>query len=178
MPVFVIALALFICMPLAELAVLIRIGTNIGVVATIGLCLATAFVGALLVRLEGVQTLLRIQDQVRAGVLPAAEMLEGVALFVAGVMLLTPGFITDGIGFLALTPPVRRPLAAWLAARAFVIAPPGGADRPDGPDPGSDDGDVYEAEAWEYEVRPEGDDHRPQIERPDDGAADPERGRY
>jgi UPF0716 protein FxsA len=174
MPVFVITLALFICMPLAELAVLLRIGTNIGVLPTIGLCLATAFVGAILVRLEGVQTLLRIQDQVRAGVLPAAEVLEGLALFVAGVMLLTPGFITDGIGFLALTPPLRRPLAAWLAARAIVIAP-SEHDRPDGPDGASGEGDVYEAEAWEYEVRSEDDPARPRIERPAEGA-DTDRG--
>jgi len=153
MPAFAILFALFIFMPLAELAVLIRIGSEIGVFATIGLCLVTAFVGAILVRLEGVQTLFRIQEQIRAGILPAAEMLEGIALFVAGVMLLTPGFITDAIGFLALTPPVRRPLAAWLAARAVVIAPSDAAPR--GPGPGQDDGNVYEAEAWESDPGPD-----------------------
>lgn len=117
MPILLLLFVLFITVPLVEISVLGRVMAHFGIATTLALCVLTAFIGALLVRLEGVQTLKRMQATLQAGELPAAEMLEGLALFLAGLMLLTPGFVTDAIGFLILTPLVRRPVAAWLAGQ-------------------------------------------------------------
>lgn len=112
MPVF---LFLFIIMPVAELAVLIQVGSVIGVMNTIGLVLLTAVVGAWLLRQQGLATLLRANERLNSGELPAKEVAEGLILAVGGAMLLTPGFITDTFGFLCLIPGTRH----WLAAQAL-----------------------------------------------------------
>jgi len=112
LPVF---LFLFIIMPVAELAVLIQVGSVIGVMNTIGLVLLTAVVGAWLLRQQGLATLLRANERLNSGELPAKEVAEGLILAVGGAMLLTPGFITDTFGFLCLIPGTRH----WLAAQAL-----------------------------------------------------------
>ncbi|MDR9424690.1 MAG: FxsA family protein [Marinobacter sp.] len=112
MPVF---LFLFIIMPVTELAVLIQVGSVIGVMNTIGLVLLTAVVGAWLLRQQGLATLLRANERLNSGELPAKEVAEGLILAVGGAMLLTPGFITDTFGFLCLIPGSRH----WLAAQAL-----------------------------------------------------------
>lgn len=120
MPVIFILLLLFITVPLVEISVLGTVMSEAGIATTLALCVLTAALGALLVRIEGIQTLQRVQERMRAGDLPAAEMLEGLSLFLAGLMLLTPGFVTDAVGFLILTPWVRRPIARALAGRMHV----------------------------------------------------------
>ncbi|PPK52028.1 FxsA family protein [Marinobacter persicus] len=112
MPVF---LFLFIIMPVTELAVLIQVGSVIGVMNTIGLVLLTAVVGAWLLRQQGLATLLRANERLNSGELPAKEVAEGLILAVGGALLLTPGFITDTFGFLCLIPVTRH----WLAAKAL-----------------------------------------------------------
>jgi len=102
-------------MPVAELAVLIQVGSVIGVMNTIGLVLLTAVVGAWLLRQQGLATLLRANERLNSGELPAKEVAEGLILAVGGAMLLTPGFITDTFGFLCLIPGTRH----WLAAQAL-----------------------------------------------------------
>lgn len=108
-------LFLFIVMPVAEMAVLIKVGGIIGVLNTIGLVLLTAVIGAWLLRQQGLATLLKANQRLNSGELPAKEVAEGLILAVGGALLLTPGFITDTFGFLCLLPGSRH----WLASQAL-----------------------------------------------------------
>lgn len=110
-----ILLFVFIIMPIAEMAVLIQVGSQIGVLNTIGFVLLTAVVGAWLLRQQGLATLLRANQRLNSGELPAKEVAEGLILAVGGVLLLTPGFITDTVGFLCLIPLTRH----WFSAQAL-----------------------------------------------------------
>ena len=94
-------------MPLAEIAVLIRVGGWLGLVPTLALIILTAVVGTWVLRRQGFAVLTRAQRQLEQGVMPVAEVFEGLCLLVAGALLLTPGFITDARGALLLLPPVR-----------------------------------------------------------------------
>ena len=95
---------LFIAMPILEMLVLIKVGGLIGALPTVGLVLLTAVVGMSLLRQQGPSTLARAQDKMRHGGMPAKEMVEGIFLAVGGALLLTPGFITDFIGFCCFFP--------------------------------------------------------------------------
>lgn len=108
---------LFITVPLLELYVLIRVGSDIGGLATIALCLLTAALGGLLIRLQGLGTLFDAQRRMAHGEFPAEHGLHGLMLGLAGILLFTPGFITDAAGFLLLVPPLRR----WIIARLMPI---------------------------------------------------------
>ncbi|MDO6443680.1 FxsA family protein [Marinobacter sp. 2_MG-2023] len=110
-----ILLFIFIIMPIAEMAVLIQVGSVIGVFNTIGFVLLTAVAGAWLLRQQGLATLLKANQRLNSGELPAREVAEGLILAVGGVLLLTPGFITDAVGFFCLVPFTRH----WLAAQAL-----------------------------------------------------------
>lgn len=105
---------LFLLIPLVEIWFLIKIGSVVGAGWTILLVVATAVIGAGLVRAQGLSALSRIQQEVNSGGLPADELLQGVFLLVAGALLLTPGFFTDALGFALLVPGVRRYLARHL----------------------------------------------------------------
>ena len=105
--------ALFILVPLAELYLLIEVGSGIGGFLTIALCLLTAALGGILVRHQGMRTLLQAKDLVDRGEPPAEQMLHGMMIAISGVMLFLPGFITDLIGFLLLIPMIRH----WLGRR-------------------------------------------------------------
>lgn len=135
-------LLLFIVLPLIETWLLIEVGQEIGALATIGAVIATAVIGSQLVRHQGMQALRDIRAGQARGEPPALPLLEGAALLVAGAFLLTPGFITDTLGFLMLVPALRRRAARNLLARMIVIGP-------EGPDPGSGrphDPDVIEGD--------------------------------
>lgn len=108
---------LLVAVPLAEMVVLIEVGARIGSWPTVGLVVATAVAGALLLKRQGFATLLRGQARLAAGELPLGEVAEGALLAVAGALLLTPGFVTDGCGFALLAPPVRTRLAAAVVSR-------------------------------------------------------------
>jgi UPF0716 protein FxsA len=111
---------LFIIIPLIELYFIIVVGDIIGAFWTVLLVLLTAVIGVNLLRMQGMSTLARAQRNMAQGSLPAMEMMEGVALAVAGVLLITPGFITDSIGFLLLIPASRRMIIRSIMARATV----------------------------------------------------------
>jgi len=100
-------IALFILVPIAELAVIIQVGHVIGVLDTLALLVLVSVTGAWLVKREGLAVLRRIQRQLDAGVVPGSELLDGALILLAGVLMLTPGFITDVVGILLLLPPVR-----------------------------------------------------------------------
>lgn len=110
-----IVTAIFIVVPLAELALLIAIGSQIGVLPTIALVVSTAVIGLSLIRHQGMGVLVRARQSLDRGEMPVAAVLDGVCLLIAGAFLLTPGLLTDTAGFLLLMPPVRRRIAnaAW-----------------------------------------------------------------
>ena len=109
--------ALFIAIPIVEMVVLIQVGQQIGALWTIVLVLLTAFIGINLLRYQGLATLSRATWRMQSGQIPAKEMLEGILLAVGGALLLTPGFVTDSIGFLLLVPFTRQFFAARLMGR-------------------------------------------------------------
>jgi UPF0716 protein FxsA len=122
----------FAIIPIAEIYVLIKIGGLIGALNTVLVVILTAAVGAYLARHEGVRTLLRIRESLRRGIMPADELIEAVMIFIAGIVLLTPGFITDLTGFLILIPPTRAGLRSWLR-RKFTEWLSRGGGHHDGP---------------------------------------------
>lgn len=105
---------LFTIVALAEVMLFIKIGEWIGLFWTIVSVFATAGLGVSLLRIQGFDTLRRLQDRTAQGQIPAVELVEGVMLLIAGALLLTPGFLTDGIGFLFLAKPSRRLIAGLL----------------------------------------------------------------
>ena len=115
-----VLLFLFVAAPLAEIYVLIRVGSEIGALNTIALCILTAVLGATLIRIQGVSTLMRIRAGLDRGELPAVDMLAGAQLVVAGGLLLTPGFVTDSFGFVLLVPAVRHAIALRVIERNSV----------------------------------------------------------
>ena len=114
MRLFPLLLFGFISVPLAELYILIEIGGVLGALPTILLCIATAVLGAALVRVQGLRTLREVHEALGRGEVPALAVLEGMVLALAGVLLLTPGLLTDTIGFAALIPPLRREVLGRL----------------------------------------------------------------
>jgi len=105
---------LFLVVPISELWLLFTVGDAIGAWPTLGLVILTAFIGVNVLRHQGLSTLNRAQRRLNAGELPGQELLEGFMLAIAGALLLTPGFITDCIGFTLLLPWSRRALARQL----------------------------------------------------------------
>lgn len=97
----------FIILPVLEMYVLIKVGGSIGAFNTILLVLLTAFMGLYLLRLQGFQTLMNVKNKLEKSELPTGEIVIGIFLAIGGALLLTPGFITDIIGFLCLLPITR-----------------------------------------------------------------------
>ena len=106
--------------PLVELALLIKAAGYIGIFPTVGLVLLTAASGLYLLRHQGADTFARAREELACGRLPAVELLEGVIIAVCGALLLAPGFISDTLALMALTPALRRPLAARILKRTFL----------------------------------------------------------
>lgn len=113
---------LFFIVPVIEMVVLIEVGSAIGSLPTIALVFLTAVLGVALLRQQGAATLLRAMRRMDHGALPAQEMLEGVVLAVGGALLLTPGFVTDALGFACLFPPTRRLFLQHLLSRVQLRA--------------------------------------------------------
>ncbi len=126
----------FLAVPIIEITVIIKVGGLIGVWQTVALIVLTAAAGSALVRAQGFQVLARAQKSLDRGEFPAAAMVDGLALLVAGVLLLTPGFVTDAMGLVLLMPPLRRAIAGWvlrnllLRGHMHVHAGFGTAQRP------------------------------------------------
>ncbi|EKF9794891.1 FxsA family protein [Vibrio cholerae] len=158
---FPILLFLFIAVPVIEIVLFIQVGGVLGVWPTIALVLLTAIVGASLVRSQGLQTLLTVQQRLAQGQLPAQQILEGVMLAVAGVLLLTPGFFTDILGMLVLLPAPRAYFAKQLMSRVVVgniHASGAGFEQPNPfHDRANPNGTTYEGE---FERKDDQDQHR------------------
>ena len=127
-------LAVFILLPLVELLILLRIGREIGLGPTMGIIVLTGVVGASLARAQGLGMLQEIQNALTGGELPAGKLIEGLIIFLAAAVLLTPGVLTDALGFCCLIPTVRRRLrnrlTSWLQLK-FEMTP---GPRPPGRD--------------------------------------------
>jgi len=113
---------LFVIVPIVEIAVLLKIGSAIGWFTTLVIVVGTAALGTWMLRQQGMKTLATARSRMDAGQLPATELLEGVVLLFGGALLLTPGFLSDTIGFLCLIPATRRWMVAQLGARAALRA--------------------------------------------------------
>ncbi len=121
-PAFIF-LMFFVGIPVIELYFMIEVGSVIGAISTISLVVFTAVLGGLMVRMQGLSTMMRVREMAGRGEVPAVEMMEGVVLLISGFSLLLPGFFTDTIGFLALIPPLRRAMILWFLQRSSVIRP-------------------------------------------------------
>ena len=95
---------IFVVVTLAEIYVLVTVGQAIGGLSTVLLVIITAFIGSRLLKQQGWSTMAKAQQSIAEGRTPAVEMFEGVVILVSGVLLLTPGFITDILGLLGLMP--------------------------------------------------------------------------
>lgn len=171
---FPVLFVLFVAVPIIEIALLIKVGGLIGVVPTLALVVGTAMLGTWILRQQGMATFSKAQAAMNRGEMPVREMADGFFLVIAALLMLTPGLMTDALGFAFLVPGIRRNLGAvamrWIMARSvhvqFSQGGPGGSPfgtaqdesrgrgRPDGAGP------IIEGEASEV------DDDAKRIDRP------------
>ncbi|MEX0820817.1 MAG: FxsA family protein [Rhodothermales bacterium] len=110
-------LAIFLITPVIELALLIKVGEVIGFAPTIGLIVVTGLAGSYLARREGLSVWRRFHERLHAGDLPGRELVDGMIILVSGALLITPGVLTDVVGFLGLLPITRRYLRQYINKR-------------------------------------------------------------
>lgn len=108
---------LFVAVPIAELFVIIQVGQAIGVWWTIGILIADSILGSILMRSQGRAAWRRFNEAIRAGRVPAREVVDGALVIFGGALLLTPGFLTDILGLVLLIPPTRAVVRAMLLRR-------------------------------------------------------------
>ncbi len=108
---------LFIVVPIAELFVIIQVGQSLGVLSTILLLIAVSVVGAWMVKFQGVLVLMRAREKLARGEMPNDELISGLAILIAGALMLTPGFLTDAVGIALMIPPIRAVLVAFVRRR-------------------------------------------------------------
>jgi len=113
---------LFVLIPIIEIALLIQVGSAIGVLPTIGIVILTAIIGTAMLRQQGLATLQTAQQRMQSGQMPAQQIGEGLLLVFGGALLLTPGFATDAFGFACLFPVTRRWMAKKLGAKTMANA--------------------------------------------------------
>lgn len=134
MPFFII----FILVPIIEIYVFIQVGDEIGIATTLLLAFITAILGGTIIKYQGLATLHAVQESMRHGKAPMAEIFDGFCLVAAGATLITPGFVTDTIGFLLLVPAVRRFLrhhiGKYIEMRSMNDINPGHPYPPRDPD--------------------------------------------
>ena len=110
-------IVLFIVVPLIEIAILVKLGTLIGFLPTMLIVIGTGVLGASLAKSQGLEVWRRIQDELRARNVPAEELVEGLLILMGGILLLTPGLLTDLFGFLMFIPWTRSWFKKWLGKK-------------------------------------------------------------
>jgi len=115
-----VLLFLFVVMPLLELAAFVLVGQAIGFLNAIGVLLLISIVGVLIVRHQGIGIYRRVRLQLREGIVPAAELVDGLLILIAGLLLIIPGYISDAVGLALLLPPVREFVRGRLQKRFSV----------------------------------------------------------
>ena len=125
MPLFLI----FLVVPIVEMLLLFEVAEHIGGLSTVALVVLTAVIGIQVLKQQGLSTITRARRRLDSGELPGQEVLEGLFLAVGGAFLLTPGFITDTLGFICLIAPTRRLLVHWLirSGKVAVFTSQGGS---------------------------------------------------
>ncbi|MDJ1464442.1 FxsA family protein [Nitratireductor sp. GZWM139] len=118
---------LLLAIPLGEIAMFVVVGSQIGVFPTLALVLITAVTGSILLRIQGFGVVRRIQETMNEGGVPGRDLVHGMMIMVAGVLLLTPGFITDTLGFLLFIPAIRDIGWKFLRSRIVVMGGAAGA---------------------------------------------------
>ena len=111
----------FTLIPVSEIYILITIGGQIGILPSIALVILTGIIGASLARSQGLKTLGRIRDSFQQGVVPGEELLNALLIAIAGIVLLTPGFLTDAAGLFLLIPATRTLCREWLKRRIELV---------------------------------------------------------
>lgn len=146
---------LLLAIPLAEIAAFVVVGGQIGVWWTLAMVLVTAIGGSVLLRIQGFGLINRIRSEVDAGRMPSRELVHGVMILVAGILLLTPGFITDAMGFALFIPPLRD--AIWAFARTRIRFETVVMDRgaQGGPRRGGRDDDVIDLDEDDFTREPD-----------------------
>lgn len=137
--VAILALAFFV-VPIVELAVILQIGSAFGVLNTIGLLILSGVVGGWLMKREGIGVARRVQQALAEGRVPGSELIDAFLILFGGALMLTPGFVTDGVGMLLLLPPVRI-VVRGVVRRRFSARVLGGPPGPSGPSDPSGRGD-------------------------------------
>jgi len=122
MKIFQIIFLVVLIIPFAEIYLLLEVGSVIGAFPTIFLVVFTAALGAWLLRQQGFSTFRRFQESLSQGIIPAYEMIEGPIILLGGALLLTPGFITDVIGFACLIPSLRKKIAQYVIENHLIQA--------------------------------------------------------
>lgn len=135
--------------PILEIAVFILVGGEIGVIVTLGLILLTAIIGSILLRIQGISILQQIRLKMEADEVPGRELIDGVMVMAAGILLLTPGFVTDFVGFLLFLPPLRAFIWRTMAPTIIIRGQKGRAGRP----PGGDN--VVDLDPSEFSEKPQ-----------------------
>lgn len=152
-------IAILVIIPVIEIALFIELGGLLGLWPTIGLVIGTAILGGMLLRAQGVAALSDIQGRMAAGADPSGPIAHGLMILIAGLLMLTPGFFTDSVGFAFLLPPVRRAVIAYigprLAARATIVTS-GASARREGPDDAPIDADYVDLDASDTPPRSNG----------------------
>ena len=165
----------FVVTPLIEIAVLLQVGSILGLWPTLGLIILTAIIGTWMLRRQGFAVLARAQRQLEEGSVPVGEVFEGFCLVIAGALLLTPGFVTDAVGGSLLFPPVRAWLYHVLGDRFRRAAMP---NRRPGEGSPVLDGDFETIDPDQKEVGPEADPIDDLPSEPRSGPMPPPRGRW
>lgn len=114
---FIKLLALFVLLPLVELAVLIQVGRSIGLLWTLVIVMLTGVLGAALAKRQGLRAWLAIRSELQEGRVPGAALVDGLLILIGGIVLLTPGILTDLLGFSLLIPATRQALKRSLRRR-------------------------------------------------------------
>lgn len=139
-------LVLIVALPLLEIGTFILVGKAIGVLATLGLVIASVLVGATILRLRGLSMLARMRAALASGELPGAALADGVMVGIGAVLLIVPGFVTDVVGLLLLTPPIRRLIYRVLSRNMRVATVDVAASR--GSDWNQPDTIELESDQW------------------------------
>ncbi len=153
-------LIILIVTPIIEIAVFIEVGGLIGLWPTLATIVLTALIGTALLRQQGLATLARAQQEMAAQRVPVRELFHGICLLLAGALLLTPGFVTDAVGFALLVPPLREAIGRWLWS--YVSAHGGFSFNISGGSQQRSDETIVDADY--YEVDPDNEDpNRPRL---------------
>lgn len=131
---------LFVTVPALELLLFLIVGQRIGIGATFAIILLTGFLGAYLAKSQGLKALARYQASLAQGVLPHEAIIDSLLILIAGILLLTPGFLTDAMGFSLLVPSLREKIRTRLeksirqkitvAGQAMGVEPGRGKSQP------------------------------------------------